>query len=189
MTLEQKQQATYEWLELHDIVEHWERSFEELCVELGGHNFEEDLFDINYKMIVGTITNKNGKISLSKNIEIWSNEDIITNDFDVLYAEIEVSKEDIEFANKVMAITDESDPAWEDYQDLKDCCVETFTARFKNGYEAAMLAPTAMNQQKFHIGIIDGEPAIKVSKKGSYTSIDLGIVKCHFEIGSGRKVM
>ena len=59
---------------------------------------------------------------------------------------------------------------------------------FSEGLEAAMLAPTAMNQQKFTIGMIDGEPAIKVSKKGSYTDIDLGIVKCHFEIGSGRKV-
>lgn len=59
---------------------------------------------------------------------------------------------------------------------------------FADGIAAALTAPTAVNQQKFKIGMIDGEPAIKVSGRGPYVNVDLGIVKYHFEIGSGRKV-
>lgn len=58
---------------------------------------------------------------------------------------------------------------------------------FNKGVRAAMLAPTAINQQKFFIGYKDGEVSFK---KGNsfYTGMDLGIVKYHFELGSGRKV-
>ncbi len=59
---------------------------------------------------------------------------------------------------------------------------------FRKGAEAAMLAPTAVNQQKFKMGIKDGEPVIRISGKGFYTKTDLGIVKYHFEAASGRKV-
>lgn len=58
---------------------------------------------------------------------------------------------------------------------------------FKAGAEAALLAPTAVNQQKFKMGVIDGEPVIKVSGRGVHTLVDLGIIKYHFEIASGRK--
>lgn len=56
---------------------------------------------------------------------------------------------------------------------------------FKNGVRAAMLAPTAMNQQKFHL--TQGQD--KVTAKagfGPYAKVDLGIVKYHFEQGSGK---
>lgn len=59
---------------------------------------------------------------------------------------------------------------------------------FKAGVEAALLAPTAMNQQKFVIGIIDGEPALRVAGRGFCTKVDLGIAKYHFEAASGRAV-
>lgn len=59
---------------------------------------------------------------------------------------------------------------------------------FRKGAEAAMLAPTAVNQQKFKMGIKDGEPVIRISGRGFYTKTDLGIVKYHFEAASGRKV-
>lgn len=59
---------------------------------------------------------------------------------------------------------------------------------FRKGVEAALLAPTAVNQQKFKIGIVNGEPTIKVSGMGFYTKTDLGIVKYHFEVASGHKV-
>lgn len=59
---------------------------------------------------------------------------------------------------------------------------------FRKGAEAALLAPTAMNQQKFKMGIKDGSPVLRVVGKGPYTKIDLGIVKYHFEIASGHKV-
>lgn len=56
---------------------------------------------------------------------------------------------------------------------------------FSSGLECAMLAPTAVNQQKFSIGL-DGDKAV-VSNTGKkrFTEVDLGIVKCHFEIGAG----
>jgi len=59
---------------------------------------------------------------------------------------------------------------------------------FKSGMEAAMLAPTAMNQQKFRI-TLSGDTAKAESLGGFYSKIDLGIVKYHFEIGSGRKAV
>lgn len=57
---------------------------------------------------------------------------------------------------------------------------------FKNGVEAALLAPTAMNQQKFTFTYTDGKVTLKAGR-GFYTKVDLGIVKYHFELGSGRK--
>ena len=58
---------------------------------------------------------------------------------------------------------------------------------FQKGVEAALLAPTAMNQQKFIIGMRNGEPAVRIKGAGPYTKVDLGIVRYHFEIASGRK--
>ena len=57
---------------------------------------------------------------------------------------------------------------------------------FRNGVTAAMMAPTAINQQKFKI-TLDGEDAVITTGKGPMTRIDLGIVKFNFEAGSGRK--
>jgi len=57
---------------------------------------------------------------------------------------------------------------------------------FKDGLEAALLAPTALNQQKFFVSLVDGEPVI-TSKKGPMTLLDLGIVKYNFEAASGHK--
>ena len=56
---------------------------------------------------------------------------------------------------------------------------------FRDGVEAALLAPTAMNQQRFWFARI-GEKAEASAGLGFFTRIDLGIVKYHFEIGSGR---
>ncbi len=57
---------------------------------------------------------------------------------------------------------------------------------FRAGVEAALLAPTAINQQQFVISLEGGEPVI-TPKRGPFSEIDLGIVKFHFEIASGRK--
>ena len=62
---------------------------------------------------------------------------------------------------------------------------------FKKGVEAALLAPTAVNQQKFsfeHVGVKNNCHQIRAKKGFSmigYTKIDLGIAKYHFEIGAG----
>lgn len=61
---------------------------------------------------------------------------------------------------------------------------------FRRGVEAAVLAPTAMNMQKFEFELLpDGRVAArtKFALVGTYLKIDLGIVKCHFEIGAGRE--
>ena len=62
---------------------------------------------------------------------------------------------------------------------------------FKKGVEAALLAPTAVNQQKFsfeHVGVKNNRHQIRAKKGFSmigYTKMDLGIAKYHFEIGAG----
>jgi hypothetical protein len=50
--------------------------------------------------------------------------------------------------------------------------------------EAAMLAPTAVDQQKFLITLA-GDHAEFQSLGGFYSAIDLGIVRYHYEVGSG----
>ena len=61
-------------------------------------------------------------------------------------------------------------------------------AWFKKGVEAALLAPTAVNQQKFsfeYVGMKNNRHIVKANKGFSligYTRMDLGIAKCHFEI-------
>lgn len=59
---------------------------------------------------------------------------------------------------------------------------------FNKGVELALLAPTAINQQKFLIRLNEDETVDFVDKGGVFSQVDLGIVKCHFEIGSERKI-
>ena len=63
---------------------------------------------------------------------------------------------------------------------------------FRRGVEAALLAPTAINQQKFSFELlppIDGQlPRVLAKRHFSlvgYTQMDLGIAKYHFELGAG----
>lgn len=57
---------------------------------------------------------------------------------------------------------------------------------FLNGVDAALLAPTAVNQQKFTFTLNGNEVSAKAGF-GFYSKMDLGIVKYHFEIGAGRE--
>ena len=57
---------------------------------------------------------------------------------------------------------------------------------FVRGVRAALLAPTAMNQQKFCFAL-DGRRVSARPGVGFYSEIDLGIAKYHFEIGAGRE--
>lgn len=64
-----------------------------------------------------------------------------------------------------------------------------FPAWFGRGVEAALLAPTAVNQQKFVFVLRDGnrvEAKAKFSLIG-YAQLDLGIAKYHFEVGAGKE--
>ena len=58
---------------------------------------------------------------------------------------------------------------------------------FRRGVEAALLAPTAMNQQKFFFTYEGGRVAAKAGL-GFYTKVDLGIAKYHFQLGAGREI-
>lgn len=57
---------------------------------------------------------------------------------------------------------------------------------YENGIEASLLAPTAVNQQKFKFTLKDKLVTAKAGL-GFYSKIDLGIVKYHFEIGAGKE--
>ena len=63
---------------------------------------------------------------------------------------------------------------------------------FKKGVEAALLAPTAVNQQKFsfeYVGVSNSRHQVRAKKGFSmigYTQMDLGIVKYHFEVCVGK---
>ena len=66
---------------------------------------------------------------------------------------------------------------------------------FRQGVDAALLAPTAVNQQKFfleYVGFKDFSKLPKVAAKPvfsmfGYSKMDLGIVKYHFELGAGKE--
>ena len=64
---------------------------------------------------------------------------------------------------------------------------------FRRGVEAALLAPTAINQQKFsfeYMGMTEGRHRVRAKKGFSlvgYTHMDLGIAKYHFEIAAGKE--
>ena len=56
---------------------------------------------------------------------------------------------------------------------------------YRDGVKAALLAPTAINQQKFRF-TRNGEKVTAKAGLGFYTKTDLGIVKYNFEVGSGK---
>ena len=58
---------------------------------------------------------------------------------------------------------------------------------FNKGVEMALLAPTAINQQKFTIKLNDDDTVEFIDNGGVLSKVDLGIVKYHFEIGAERK--
>lgn len=75
-------------------------------------------------------------------------------------------------------------------KELKEVCnvSEDMPDWFLNGVKAALLAPTAMNQQKFFFEWVGGDTVKASCGRGFYTKLDLGIVKYHFEL-AGKKIM
>ena len=69
---------------------------------------------------------------------------------------------------EVMKVAGDSAPEW-----------------FLKGIRAALLAPTAMNQQKFTFSVSGNEVSAKAGI-GFFRKVDLGIVKCHFELAAGK---
>ena len=60
---------------------------------------------------------------------------------------------------------------------------------FRKGVDAALLAPTAINQQKFTISMDAGGNAVITAGRGPFSKVDLGIVKFNFEAASGHKCL
>lgn len=65
---------------------------------------------------------------------------------------------------------------------------------FRKGVEAALLAPTAINQQQFRFEYVgtdaSGIHRVRAQRGFSvvgYTHMDLGIAKLHFELGAGKE--
>ena len=56
---------------------------------------------------------------------------------------------------------------------------------FLAGMEAVLLAPTAVNQQKFHFTLGEDGTVTAEAPRGPFTKVDLGIAKLHFEVGAG----
>lgn len=60
---------------------------------------------------------------------------------------------------------------------------------FQAGVEAALLAPTAINQQKFRFTLLENGSVKAEALGGPYCRVDLGIAKYHFELGAGQPVV
>lgn len=58
---------------------------------------------------------------------------------------------------------------------------------YRRGIEAALLAPTAVNQQKFRFTRDGSRVRVQAGRIGPCLRIDLGIVKCHFALGAGEE--
>lgn len=71
-----------------------------------------------------------------------------------------------------------------DVIDVKGGMPEWFVA----GVDAALMAPTAVNQQKFVFSLEGEEASVRVKGFGSYAKVDLGIVAYHFDVATGRTV-
>ena len=67
-------------------------------------------------------------------------------------------------------------------------CAEPMPEWFLHGMSAALLAPTAMNQQKFRFELLPDGTVKATCGSGFYTKLDLGIVKYHFETVTGKRV-
>ena len=59
---------------------------------------------------------------------------------------------------------------------------------FIKGVESALLAPTAINQQKFKFTFNNDGSVTASAGVGPYSKVDLGIVKYHFEVGANQKI-
>ena len=60
---------------------------------------------------------------------------------------------------------------------------------FRRGMEAVLLAPTAVNQQKFEFELVDDHTVAAHARftRIGYGQMDLGIVKYHFEVAAGKE--
>ena len=60
---------------------------------------------------------------------------------------------------------------------------------FLDGVNAALLAPTAVNQQRFFFELLPSGEVKATCGRRAYAKVDLGIARYHFEAVTGRKVL
>ncbi len=60
---------------------------------------------------------------------------------------------------------------------------------FLDGVNAALLAPTAVNQQRFFFELLPSGEVKATCGRRAYAKVDLGIVRYHFEAVTGRKAL
>lgn len=65
-------------------------------------------------------------------------------------------------------------------------CTGPMPESFLSGIRAALLAPTAINQQRFEIRLLDDGSVEFQDKGGPFSKVDLGIVRYNFEVGCDR---
>lgn len=68
------EKAEKDYSNLCSVVKDFKGNLEELYSYLGGHNLEEDLFDVNFGCICATIVQKDNKLKILPNIEVWDDE-------------------------------------------------------------------------------------------------------------------
>lgn len=73
-------------------------------------------------------------------------------------------------------------------ESVSNCAKEGTPDWFANSVEAALLAPTAMNLQRFRFELLPNQSVKATCGKGVYAKLDFGIVKYHFEAVSGKTV-
>ena len=76
----------------------------------------------------------------------------------------------------------ENEGAEHESRPMRECCRAegTMPEWFGRGMKAAMLAPTAVNQQRFRFTLLPDGAVKAESLGGPYSKVDLGIVKYHF---------
>lgn len=76
----------------------------------------------------------------------------------------------------------ENEGAEHESRPMRECCRAegTMPEWFGRGMKAAMLAPTAVNQQRFRFTLLPDGSVKAESLGGAYSKVDLGIVKYHF---------
>jgi len=70
---------------------------------------------------------------------------------------------------------------------MESLCKPCSDKWFINGMNAAVLAPTGLNKQNFFIEANGDTVSIRTKDNSPMSQIDTGIVKYHFEVGTGRE--
>lgn len=59
---------------------------------------------------------------------------------------------------------------------------------YRKGIEAVLLAPSAINQKKWKFELVCEDKVKVTTANGPFATVDLGIAKCHFELGANRQI-